>query len=45
MIQGQKVWTSLGHLADFCGVLARTGTPAERHRGLTLFWVDMRARE
>ena len=43
VINGQKVWTSLGHLADFCGVLARTGTPAERHRGLTLFWVDMRA--
>ena len=43
VIKGQKVWTSLGHLADFCGVLARTGTPAERHRGLTLFWVDMRA--
>ena len=42
-IEGQKVWTSLGHLADFCGVLARTGTTEERHRGLTLFWVDMRA--
>lgn len=42
-ITGQKVWTSLGHLADFCGVLARTGTTEERHRGLTFFWVDMRA--
>ncbi|RHW26213.1 acyl-CoA dehydrogenase [Nocardioides immobilis] len=43
VLTGQKVWTSLGHLADYCGVLARTGTTDERHRGLTLFWVDMRA--
>lgn len=43
VITGQKVWTSLGHRADWCGVLARTGDADSRHRGLTLFWVDMRA--
>lgn len=41
VIDGQKVWTSLGHRARWCGVLARTGDPAQRHRTLTLFWVDL----
>jgi alkylation response protein AidB-like acyl-CoA dehydrogenase len=41
VLQGQKVWTSLGHLADWCAVLARTGSRESRHRGLTLFWVDL----
>jgi acyl-CoA dehydrogenase len=41
VLNGQKVWTSLGHRARWCGVLARTGPPGSRHRGLTLFWVDM----
>lgn len=43
VIDGQKVWTSLGHRARWCGVLARTGDPAERHRTLTLFWVDLQS--
>lgn len=42
IIKGQKVWTSLAHLASWCGLLARTGPPNSRHRGLTLFWADMR---
>ncbi|NKX55893.1 acyl-CoA dehydrogenase [Arthrobacter sp. E918] len=42
-ITGQKVWTSLGHRSNWCGVLARTGAPDSRHRGLTLFWVDLQA--
>lgn len=42
-ISGQKVWTSLGHRARWCAVLARTGTPESRHRGLTLFWNDLQA--
>lgn len=41
VIDGQKVWTSLGHRSRWCGVLARTGDPAGRHRTLTLFWVDL----
>lgn len=40
-ITGQKVWTSLGHLAQWCGVLARTGAPDSRHKGLTYFWVPL----
>ncbi|MFI5623363.1 acyl-CoA dehydrogenase family protein [Nocardioides sp. NPDC051685] len=41
VLQGQKVWTSFGHLAHWCAVLARTGSRESRHRGLTLFWVDL----
>ncbi len=41
IIDGQKVWTSLGHRSRWCGVLARTGDPGGRHRTLTLFWVDL----
>ncbi|WP_167042179.1 acyl-CoA dehydrogenase family protein [Salinibacterium sp. ZJ454] len=41
VIDGQKVWTSLGHRSRWCGVLARTGAPEGRHRTLTLFWVDL----
>jgi alkylation response protein AidB-like acyl-CoA dehydrogenase len=40
---GQKVWTSLGHLASFGLLLARTDPESTRHRGLTCFLLDMHA--
>ncbi|TVZ02147.1 acyl-CoA dehydrogenase [Trebonia kvetii] len=40
-ITGQKVWTSLAHVADWCFVLARTDPGAERHRGLSYLLVPM----
>ncbi len=43
IINGQKVWTTLGHLADQMALLCRTGPPASRHRGLTMFFIDMHA--
>ncbi|KAA2265810.1 acyl-CoA dehydrogenase [Solihabitans fulvus] len=43
VINGDKVWSSYAHVADFCLLLARTGEPAARHRGLTCFLVDLRA--
>ncbi|AHH98471.1 acyl-CoA dehydrogenase family protein [Kutzneria viridogrisea] len=42
VITGQKVWTSLAHLADWCFVLARTDPAATRHRGLSYLLVPMR---
>jgi len=42
VINGQKVWTSLAHLADWCFVLARTDPAQERHRGLSYLLVPMR---
>jgi alkylation response protein AidB-like acyl-CoA dehydrogenase len=40
-ISGQKMWSSWGHVAQQCCVLARTGEPDSGYRGLTMFWVDM----
>jgi alkylation response protein AidB-like acyl-CoA dehydrogenase len=41
-VDGQKVWTSLAHIADWCFVLARTDPGAERHRGLSYLLIPMR---
>jgi alkylation response protein AidB-like acyl-CoA dehydrogenase len=40
-LDGQKVWTSLATFADWCFVLARTDSNAERHRGLSYLLVPM----
>ncbi len=42
-ISGQKMWSSNGHVAGWCCVLARTGATDSGYRGLTMFWVDMSA--
>ena len=41
LINGQKVWTSLAHRADWGLLLARTDPNAPKHRGLTAFIIDM----
>jgi alkylation response protein AidB-like acyl-CoA dehydrogenase len=41
-IDGQKIWTSLAHVADWCFLLARTSPGAERHRGLSCLLVPVR---
>jgi alkylation response protein AidB-like acyl-CoA dehydrogenase len=43
VVNGQKVWTSLGHKARFGLLLARTDPDAPKNRGLTTFLVDMQA--
>ncbi|WP_412519821.1 acyl-CoA dehydrogenase family protein [Actinomadura madurae] len=40
-LSGQKTWSTRAPGADRCAVLARTGSPESRHRGLSLFLVDM----
>ncbi|MGA8255539.1 MAG: acyl-CoA dehydrogenase family protein [Nocardioides sp.] len=42
-ISGQKVWTTLAHLSDFGIVLTRTDPDVAKHRGLTMFVIDMKA--
>jgi alkylation response protein AidB-like acyl-CoA dehydrogenase len=41
-IDGQKIWTSMAHVADWCFLLARTEPGAERHRGLSCLLVPVR---
>jgi alkylation response protein AidB-like acyl-CoA dehydrogenase len=43
VVNGQKIWTTLGHLADYQELLLRTGPPDGRHRGLTWVICDMHA--
>jgi alkylation response protein AidB-like acyl-CoA dehydrogenase len=40
-ITGQKIWTSLAHVSDWCFVLARTEAGSTRHAGLSLLLVPM----
>lgn len=42
VIHGQKVWTSLAHVADWCFVVCRTEQGSARHRGLSYLLVPMR---
>lgn len=44
-LSGQKTWVSFATATQRAMVLARTGTPESRHRGLTMFWVDLERRE
>lgn len=41
VLDGQKTWTSSAHAARFGLVLARTDPEAPKHRGLTMFVIDM----
>ncbi len=42
VLTGQKVWTSLAHIADWCFVLARTEPDSRRSAGLSMLLVPMR---
>nr|WP_227984660.1 acyl-CoA dehydrogenase family protein [Nocardia spumae] len=41
-INGQKIWTSLAHLSDWCFVIARTEPGSSRHHGLSYLLVPMK---
>jgi alkylation response protein AidB-like acyl-CoA dehydrogenase len=43
VLNGQKVWTSGAHYSDFGIVLARTNPEKEKHKGLTMFVLDMKS--
>ncbi len=41
VVNGQKVWNSYAHLADWGILLARTNSDVPKHQGLTYFFVEM----
>jgi alkylation response protein AidB-like acyl-CoA dehydrogenase len=43
IVNGQKVWTTLAHLAKWGMVVTRTDPDQPKHRGMTYFVVDMEA--
>jgi alkylation response protein AidB-like acyl-CoA dehydrogenase len=42
VVNGQKVWTTLGHVADYGMLLARTDWDVPKHRGITYFVFPLR---
>ena len=42
IVNGQKVWTSWGRQADYGILMARTDPDAAKHRGISMFLLDMR---
>ncbi len=42
-VNGQKVWTTNAHNADYMIALVRTGEGSQRQEGLTQFLIDMKA--
>ena len=41
VLNGQKIWTSFAHLADYCYLVARTNPEVPKHKGISEFLVNM----
>jgi alkylation response protein AidB-like acyl-CoA dehydrogenase len=42
-LNGQKLWTTYAQYSDYGVIIARNDPLVPKHKGLTFFWVDMRA--
>ena len=43
VINGQKIWTSGAHFSDYGVIVVRTDPTVPKHKGLSYFFVDMKA--
>ncbi|GIR38440.1 MAG: hypothetical protein CM15mP49_38250 [Actinomycetota bacterium] len=43
VINGQKMWTTMAHIADYVLLLTRTNPDVPKHKGLTFFIVPLNA--
>jgi len=43
VINGQKIWTSGAHYSDYGVIVVRTDPAVPKHKGLSYFYVDMKA--
>jgi alkylation response protein AidB-like acyl-CoA dehydrogenase len=43
VINGQKIWTSGAHYSDYGILVLRTDPSVPKHKGLSYFWIDMKA--
>src|SRR4051794_18671388 len=44
IVNGQKIWTSGAHYSDYGILLTRTDPTVPKHKGLTMFFLDMKSR-